>query len=34
MLDIKYIRENPDFIKEAARRKKFEVDIDRLLALD
>ena len=34
MLDIKFIRENPDKVKEACRAKKEEVDIARLLELD
>lgn len=34
MLDIKFIRENPDKVKEACRAKKEPVDIDRLLELD
>jgi len=34
MLDIKFIRENPDKVKEACRKKKFKVDIDVLLKLD
>lgn len=34
MLDIKFIRENKDLIKEAARKKHVKVDIDRLVALD
>ncbi len=34
MLDISFIRENPDLIKEAARKKRVSVDIDRLLELD
>jgi len=34
MLDIKFIRENPNKVKEACRAKKEEVDIDRLLKLD
>ncbi len=34
MLDIKFIRENPDLIKEAARKKKVVVDIDELLKQD
>lgn len=34
MLDIKFIRENPDKIKEACRNKQVKVDIDRLLELD
>lgn len=34
MLDIKFIRENSNRVKEACRAKKEEVDIDRLLELD
>lgn len=34
MLDIKFIRENADAVKGAAKNKRFDVDIDRLLALD
>jgi seryl-tRNA synthetase len=34
MLDIKFIRENADLVKEAARKKKIKVDIDRLLTVD
>ena len=34
MLDIKFVRENPDKVREACRVKKEEVDIDRLLELD
>ncbi|TXD37566.1 serine--tRNA ligase [Lujinxingia vulgaris] len=34
MLDIKFIRENVETVKEAARNKRFDVDIDRLLELD
>lgn len=34
MLDIKYIRENSDLVKEAAKNKLIEVDIDRLLEVD
>ena len=34
MLEIKFIRENPDLIKEGARKKKINVDIDRLLEVD
>ena len=34
MLDIKFIRENPEKVKEACRAKKEEVDVDRLLKLD
>src|SRR4051794_20030253 len=34
MLDIKFIRENPDAVKKGAALKGMHVDIDRLLALD
>lgn len=34
MLDIKFIRENPDAVKNAAKNKRFDVDIDLLLQLD
>lgn len=34
MLDIKFIRENPELIKEAARKKGVNVDVDALLAVD
>ncbi len=34
MLDIKFIRENPELIKEAARKKGVSVDVDALLAVD
>ncbi len=34
MLDIKFIRENLDLVKEAARRKRLEVDLDKLMSLD
>ena len=34
MLDIKFIRENPDLIKEAARKKKIVIDIDELINID
>ncbi len=34
MLDIKFIRENTDQVKEAAKNKNIEVDIDELLKLD
>ncbi|PIR73066.1 MAG: hypothetical protein COV26_00565, partial [Candidatus Nealsonbacteria bacterium CG10_big_fil_rev_8_21_14_0_10_36_23] len=30
MLDIKFIRENPDKVKEACKNKQVKVDIDRL----
>ena len=34
MLDIRYIRQNPDKIREAAVKKRFTLDVDALLALD
>ncbi len=34
MLDIKLITENVDLIKEAARKKQIDIDIDRLIAVD
>lgn len=34
MLDIRFIRENSDLIREGARKKRINVDIDRLLEVD
>lgn len=34
MLDLKFIRENPEAIRAACRKKRIDVDLDRLLALD
>lgn len=34
MLDIAFIRENPDTVREAAKNKRVELDVDALLALD
>jgi len=34
MLDIHFIRENADLVKEGARKKNVDVDIDRLLVVD
>ena len=34
MLDIKFIRQNPDKVKEGCEKKQVKVDIDRLLILD
>lgn len=34
MLDIKFVRANPDLVREAARVKGIDLDIDRLLQLD
>ncbi len=33
MLDIKFIVNNPEVVKKAARDKNMEVDVDRLLAV-
>ena len=34
MVDIKYIRENPEKVKEACRNKQVVCDVDRILQLD
>ena len=34
MLDIKFIRENPEKVKEACKNKQVKVDIDALLEID
>jgi len=34
MVDLKDLRDNPDRYRDAARLKRIDVDIDRLLALD
>ena len=34
MLDIKFIRKNPDVVKQVAKNKSVQVDVDKLLALD
>ena len=34
MLDLAFIRANPEVVKDAARRKRVNVDIDALLELD
>jgi seryl-tRNA synthetase len=34
MLDLKFIRANPELVKEGARKKHVACDVDRLLALD
>ena len=34
MLDIKFIRENPDLVKQGAINKRIKVDVDRLLSVD
>ncbi len=34
MLDLRFIRENPDAVKAACARKRIAADVDRLLALD
>lgn len=34
MLDIKFIRENPELVKEKAKQKGYEIDIDKLIKVD
>ncbi len=34
MLDIKFIRQNPDIVREAVKNKKANLDVDKLLAAD
>ncbi len=34
MLDIKFIRENPQLVKEGAAKKQVDIDIDEIIALD
>lgn len=34
MLDLKFIREHPDVVREGARKKRIDVDLDALLELD
>ncbi len=34
MLDIKFIRDNPDLIKDAVRKKRVDFDVEKLLAVD
>jgi seryl-tRNA synthetase len=34
MLDIKFIRENADLVKEGVRKKQMDVDVDRLIEVD
>jgi len=34
MLDIKFIRQDPDAVREGARKKRMECDVDRILELD
>jgi seryl-tRNA synthetase len=34
MIDLKFIRENPDVVKDAVAKKRMSVDIDQLLAVD
>ncbi len=34
MLDIKFIRENPELVKEAARKKHIAFDVENLLKVD
>ena len=34
MLDIKFIRQNPEKVKDACKKKRVQCDIDRLLEVD
>ena len=34
MLALKFIRENPDLVREGAKKKKIDFDLERLLELD
>ena len=34
MLDIKFIRENKDIVQAGAKKKRVEIDIEKLIALD
>jgi seryl-tRNA synthetase len=34
MLDIRFVRENPEVVRAAARKKRMDVDVDRVLELD
>ena len=34
MLDIRYVRENPERVKEFSKQKGYDVDVDRVLTLD
>ncbi|WP_353686196.1 serine--tRNA ligase [Thermodesulfovibrio sp. 3462-1] len=34
MLDVKFVRENPDKVKEALQKRGYEIDFDRFLALE
>ena len=34
MLDIKFIRENPEQVKDSIKRRQTNVDVDEILALD
>ncbi len=34
MLDIKFIRENKDIVQAGAKKKRIEIDIEKLIALD
>jgi len=34
MLDINFIRKNPNLVKEGCRKKQLDVDIDKLLEVD
>ena len=34
MLDIKFIRQNPDLVRQGAVKKHIDADVDRILELD
>ena len=34
MLDIRFIRENPDAVQENAKNKGYDIDVNKLIALD
>ena len=34
MLDIRYVRENPDRVKEFSKQKGYDIDVDHVLKLD
>ena len=34
MLDIKFIRENPEFVQQAAKNKKVDIDVTHILEID
>ena len=34
MLDLKFIREHPELVRQAAESKNFKIDLDKILDLD